>query len=113
MSGVLSRQSPSSVLGLSPIVADSLNRDLEAGATGSHTDNAKNENENKDEENLNAQNVSLATVDRRFIVDWDEPDDPANPLNWSPTRKWVNMGIVSAITLITYVKHHQNFLTHN
>jgi MFS family permease len=23
------------------------------------------------------------------------------------------MGIVSAITLITYVKHHQSFLTHN
>ena len=34
------------------------------------------------------------------IVDWDGPDDPANPLNWSLSRKTVAIAIVSAITFV-------------
>lgn len=29
------------------------------------------------------------------IVEWDGPDDPACPYNWSPLRKWVAMSAVS------------------
>jgi len=40
-----------------------------------------------------------------FVVDWDGLDDPANPLNWTFRKKWLNMGLISAITLLTYVQH--------
>ena len=35
------------------------------------------------------------------IVSWDGPDDPGNPVNFSGAIKFVNVGIVSALTFIT------------
>jgi hypothetical protein len=35
------------------------------------------------------------------IVDWDGPDDPANPMNWPSTKKFVAIGIVSLITMLS------------
>lgn len=35
------------------------------------------------------------------VVFWDGPDDPANPLNWSPGLKWGNIAVLSAMTLLT------------
>jgi hypothetical protein len=37
------------------------------------------------------------------IVDWEHPvsEDPANPMNWPAWKKWMNIAIVSWITLIT------------
>ncbi|KAL9610375.1 MAG: hypothetical protein Q9167_004915 [Letrouitia subvulpina] len=35
------------------------------------------------------------------IVDWDGPDDPENPLNWSVAKKLAAIGIVSMITLLS------------
>ncbi|QDS72867.1 hypothetical protein FKW77_007382 [Venturia effusa] len=37
------------------------------------------------------------------IVDWEKPvdQDPANPLNWKDNKKWMNIAIVSLLTLIT------------
>ncbi|KAJ9603306.1 hypothetical protein H2200_012084 [Cladophialophora chaetospira] len=35
------------------------------------------------------------------IVDWDGPDDKENPLNWPAKQKWANIGLLSAITLLT------------
>lgn len=35
------------------------------------------------------------------IVDWDGPDDPANPYNWTKGKKWLNGGFLSAMTFIT------------
>ncbi|OCK77243.1 MFS general substrate transporter [Lepidopterella palustris CBS 459.81] len=35
------------------------------------------------------------------VVFWDGPDDPQNPMNWSPAMKWGNIAILSSITLIT------------
>lgn len=32
------------------------------------------------------------------IVDWDGPSDGLNPRNWSPSRKWTTIGIISALT---------------
>lgn len=34
------------------------------------------------------------------IVDWDSPDSPENPLNWSSSKKNVHLVIVSLFTLI-------------
>ncbi|KAJ5506775.1 Major facilitator superfamily domain general substrate transporter [Penicillium expansum] len=33
------------------------------------------------------------------VVDWDGPDDPANPLNWPASRKNLHVAIVSIFTL--------------
>ncbi len=35
------------------------------------------------------------------IVDWDGPNDPDQPLNWSPLKKWVNILAISSLTLLT------------
>jgi len=38
-----------------------------------------------------------------LIVDWDGPDDPANPKNWTFKKKWAATAIVSAFTFISPV----------
>ncbi len=35
------------------------------------------------------------------IVDWDGPDDPENPLNWTPKRKWSIAALLSFMTFVT------------
>ncbi|KAF5368992.1 hypothetical protein D9758_002844 [Tetrapyrgos nigripes] len=35
------------------------------------------------------------------IVDWDGPDDPNNPKNWSSKRKWAATSIASLFTLLS------------
>ncbi|KAI1120326.1 major facilitator superfamily domain-containing protein [Nemania abortiva] len=42
--------------------------------------------------------VETPTNSNEVIVDWEGPDDPANPLNWSPARKWFIIVVVSAVT---------------
>lgn len=37
------------------------------------------------------------------IVDWDGPNDPANPRNWSKARKMLNVSLVSLSVLYSYV----------
>lgn len=37
------------------------------------------------------------------LVDWDGPNDPANPRNWSKARKMWNIGLVSLSVLYSYV----------
>lgn len=37
------------------------------------------------------------------VVDWDGPYDVANPQNWTGSKKWLHIGIVSLLALITYV----------
>ncbi|TCD61885.1 hypothetical protein EIP91_007789 [Steccherinum ochraceum] len=38
-----------------------------------------------------------------LVVDWDGPDDPQNPMNWTFKRKWLVTGIVSCFTFISPV----------
>jgi len=38
-----------------------------------------------------------------LIVDWDGPNDPLNPKNWSRKKKWAATVVVSSFTLITPV----------
>lgn len=37
------------------------------------------------------------------VVDWDGPDDPANPLNWSKFKRNLHVIIVSIFTLYASV----------
>ncbi|KAM0151318.1 hypothetical protein ACHAPG_008311 [Botrytis cinerea] len=39
-------------------------------------------------------------MDEPNIVDFDGPDDPANPLNWSPRYKWSTVAIISMMNLM-------------
>ncbi|GJJ14206.1 hypothetical protein Clacol_008468 [Clathrus columnatus] len=36
-----------------------------------------------------------------IIVNWDGPDDPMNPRNWSPRKKWAAVGVVSSYTFLS------------
>ena len=35
------------------------------------------------------------------VVDWDGPDDPANPQNWPAKKKWSIIAALGAVTFIT------------
>ena len=35
------------------------------------------------------------------LVDWDGPDDAANPQNWPAGKKWLHIIIVSLFALVT------------
>lgn len=35
------------------------------------------------------------------IVDWDGPDDQENPMNWPDKKKWLNVGVLSVLTILT------------
>jgi hypothetical protein len=35
------------------------------------------------------------------VVDYDGPDDPENPYNWSLKKKWTNGALLSALTFVT------------
>ena len=45
------------------------------------------------------------------IVDWDGPNDPANPRTWSKKRKMLNTSLVSLSVLYSYVYLITPFLT--
>lgn len=60
----------------------------------------KDEEAAQPEENNNTH-AELAPSDDPNAVGWDGPDDPNNPLNWSMTRKWSNIGALSLMTLLT------------
>ena len=58
-----------------------------------------------------AGNVPPANADQQLaprasnqenIVDWDGPQDPQNPQNWTSTRKWRIIILVSTITFNQY-----------
>lgn len=43
------------------------------------------------------------------IVDWDGPDDPENPLNWTAKRKVTATVSIALITFLTYVHYRPDF----
>jgi hypothetical protein len=57
----------------------------------------------KDTEKLSSNIQPSEGHETPQIVDWDGPDDRANPMNWSPIRKWITIGLVSFNTLNVYV----------
>lgn len=56
------------------------------------------------------QNVTTMTSDPRFEVDWNGPDDPNDPKNWSAGYKTFCIGVLSWNTFITYVTLLPGFL---
>ncbi len=49
-----------------------------------------------------APRSDLSTQDQ-YLVFWDSEDDPANPQNWSNSRKWTTIVIVAGIAFVPSV----------
>lgn len=64
------------------------------------TDIAGHENATEDAEKKITIAPECSSKDSN-IVDWDGPDDPQNPLNWSTSRKVAALGTVSLITVLS------------
>jgi hypothetical protein len=63
-----------------------------------HGEHDGNDSQNSHEENRTA---AASPSDDVFLVDWDGPDDPANPKNWAFRRKWAATIIVSSFTFVS------------
>ncbi|KAM5446988.1 hypothetical protein MaudCBS49596_006168 [Microsporum audouinii] len=50
--------------------------------------------------NTNAK-TSVTRTDELSPVDWNGPDDPENPLNWTAFKKWLAITIIAYITFVT------------
>jgi hypothetical protein len=75
-------------------------KDLERGTSSvSHDTNPKENNANDPTTNSDPN-----------IVDFDGPDDLENPMNWPLSKKAIGTGIVSLITLLTFVTNIGSFL---
>lgn len=40
------------------------------------------------------------TTEKSNIVDWNGENDPENPMNWTPFRKWMTVTLVSVVTFL-------------
>jgi multidrug resistance protein len=76
---------------------DSYSKDIEKGAQ-SQTPSTHTE-----ERTLSGDAIAAGQEEPRDsnIVDWNGPDDPENPQNWTPRKKWGIIGALGAVTLIT------------
>lgn len=70
-----------------PPASRSDDNDEEKGSTKSNTD-------------ANTEDLTVPPAELS-VVDWDGPDDPNNPLNWSQLKKWSIIYLVSYITFVT------------
>lgn len=68
----------------------------QSGST--HSDAASNENKDMEKGAGTDNEASIATKDPD-AVDWDGPDDPANPRNWTRAQKMANIVLVSLSVL--------------
>lgn len=69
-------------------------KDLEASSN-----DRRNEDVEKQQQNQQQSDNKEEERDPN-VVDWDGPDDPQNPMNWSSYRKW---GIAVSMGLMTFV----------
>lgn len=58
------------------------------------------EQPNGDAEDLKESSYEKASPaqDDKNLVDWNGPNDPHNPMNWSKSREWITITLVSTIT---------------
>jgi multidrug resistance protein len=76
-----------------------------AGVITSSSESSRSSNSNdRDVEKGESQKATPSTVKEPVdpnIVDWDGDDDPEKPINWPNKKKWRNIFVVSALTLLT------------
>lgn len=66
-----------------------LDRDVEQGLSGTG--------------NLDQEKETTIEPRNPDLVDWDGPDDPENPYNWTVRRKTMVTVSIALITLLTWV----------
>ena len=71
---------------------DHLNKDVEKGTVTTPTTSS---NEDKEETPME---MGKQEEHDPNLVDWDGPDDPENPQNFSKLRKWYTTMILSSLT---------------
>lgn len=89
--------------------ADEENRLGSAVATDTSAMNSKRE-PNPHSTSITGERTAPNDLD---VVDWDGPDDPANPMNWPTSKKIITAALVSMITFVTYAvswNHCCNFV---
>lgn len=70
-------------------------------AASSSGDNDEEKGSTKSNTDVNTDELTLPPAEPSDVVDWDGADDPKNPLNWSPLKKWSTIYLVSYITFVT------------
>lgn len=82
-------------------------RGLVEMGSNSHVTEANEKNQNDGARPLTSLNSKNGTngdvraeLDSELIVWWDGLEDPDNPMNWSPTCKWINICIISVISFL-------------
>ncbi|KAN0121135.1 MFS polyamine transporter [Russula decolorans] len=71
--------------------------------SSAHDDNGTHLPSTPTPSHLSPQGSTRASDDHILTVDWDGPDDPENPRNWSFSKKWQATMVVSAFTFISPV----------
>ena len=71
------------------VAGDEKPTDIEANISGTRSRSTDDQEQEKVDENVDPN-----------IVDWDGPDDPANPMNWPAWKVKTHIFLVSAITFI-------------
>ncbi|KAJ4424524.1 hypothetical protein N0V82_000848 [Gnomoniopsis sp. IMI 355080] len=74
---------------------------VSSSSTTTAEDNRSGKHETPDVEKQGDLQPATQAASDPNIVDWDGPDDPENPVNFSARFKVLNVGIVSALTFIT------------
>lgn len=78
---------------------DSFSKDVEKGVE-SHAHSTHTDERTLSGEQLPTEEAAVEPRDPN-LVDWDGPDDPANPQNWTAKKKWGIIAALGAVTLIT------------
>lgn len=52
-------------------------------------------------DNDHATNDTSGNETDPSVVDWDGAEDPENPMNWPESKKWIAVGTVSVMSLVT------------
>ncbi|KAK2612517.1 MFS transporter fsa7 [Conoideocrella luteorostrata] len=73
-----------------------LSHEIEAGDVGNSSSNIRPLGSSS---SITTKRESIAPTDPD-VVDWDSPDDPANPLNWTSAKKNLHVILVSLFTLV-------------
>ena len=55
-----------------------------------------------DQSNGNVDPEKIPQYEVANVVDWDGPNDPENPMNWSNSRKWLTISLISISSFNTY-----------
>lgn len=75
----------------------SIDEDLEKRSDATQGEEEDDDSRNQQRDDYNEADIEGSDPD---LVDWDGPDDPTNPLNWSRARKWWITMVTAFLTFV-------------